>query len=47
MSKIESKAIENEIRNYILWYFHQNENEATGTAKELYDGIDTYTKEAI
>ncbi len=35
----------NEIRNFILWYFHQNENEATDTAKKLYDGLDTFMDE--
>ena len=38
-------TVRNEIRNFILWYFHQNENEATNTAKKLYDGIDTFMNE--
>ena len=38
-------TVRNEIRNFILWYFHQNENEATDTAKRLYDGLDTFMDE--
>ena len=45
MIRIGPKTIKNEIRNFILWYFHQNENEAEGIAKKLYDGIDTFMDE--
>ena len=37
--------IEDEISNFLLWYFRQNSNEAKGLAKELYDGLNAYIDE--
>ena len=36
------QRIKDEIGNFILWSFHENEDEATGTAKTLYSGIDDF-----
>ena len=36
------QIIKDEIGNFILWAFHENEDEATDTAKTLYSGIDDF-----
>tara|TARA_R100000655_G_scaffold31277_1_gene62758 strand:- start:152 stop:475 length:324 start_codon:yes stop_codon:yes gene_type:complete len=37
--------VEDEIKNFFLWYFRQNSDEAKGLAKELYDGLNAYMDE--
>ena len=41
----KQSLVRDEIGNFILWAFHQNNDEATGTAKSLYNGIDTFMDE--